>query len=64
MSMLTFPNEKYNSELVIYVLLKASSMHGVIQFGVKDKPTIRYVGPFEMVKRVSDVAYCFGLSLE
>ena len=40
-----------------YVFLKVSPMHGVTQFSIKGKLAPRYIGPFEIVERVGDVAY-------
>ena len=40
-----------------YVFLKVSLMRGVMRFGKKGKLAPRYVGPFEIVDRVGDVAY-------
>ena len=40
-----------------YVFLKVSPMRGVMRFGKKGKLAPRYVGPFEIVDRVGDVAY-------
>ena len=44
-----------------FVFLKVSPMHGVTRFGIKGKLAPRYVGPFEITKRVSDVAYHLNL---
>nr|GEZ81108.1 putative reverse transcriptase domain-containing protein [Tanacetum cinerariifolium] len=40
-----------------YVLLKVSSWKGVIRFGKKRKLASRFVGPFEIVKKLGLVAY-------
>ncbi|GJZ77859.1 putative reverse transcriptase domain-containing protein [Tanacetum coccineum] len=39
------------------VLLRASSWKGVMHFGKKGKLALRYVGPFEILKRIGPVAY-------
>ncbi|GJT68861.1 putative reverse transcriptase domain-containing protein [Tanacetum coccineum] len=39
------------------VLLKVSPWKGVVRFGKRSKLSPRYVGPFEIVERVSPVAY-------
>ena len=38
------------------VLLKVSPMKGVMWFGKRGKLSLRYTGPFEVLKRVGDVA--------
>ncbi|XP_070057880.1 uncharacterized protein [Nicotiana tomentosiformis] len=39
------------------VLLRVSSMKGVMRFGKKGKLSRRYIGPFEILKRIGEVAY-------
>ncbi|GJU51315.1 putative reverse transcriptase domain-containing protein [Tanacetum coccineum] len=46
------------------VLLKVSPWKGVVRFGKKGKFAPRYVGPFEILKRIGLVAYRLGLSQE
>ncbi|KAI3776082.1 hypothetical protein L1987_45843 [Smallanthus sonchifolius] len=43
------------------VLLKVSPWKGVIRFGKRGKLNPRYVGPFEIVKRIGPVAYQLNL---
>ena len=38
------------------VLLKVSPMKGVMRFGKRGKLSPRYIGPFEVMKRVGEVA--------
>ncbi|XP_069146962.1 uncharacterized protein [Solanum lycopersicum] len=45
------------------VLLKVSPVKGVMRFGKKGKLSQRYVGPFEVLKRVGEVAYELALPL-
>ncbi|GJS33800.1 putative reverse transcriptase domain-containing protein [Tanacetum coccineum] len=46
------------------VLLKVSPWKGVVHFGKRSKLSPRYVGPFEVVKRVGPVAYHLRLPQE
>ena len=43
------------------VLLKVSPMKGVMRFGKRGKLSLRYIGPFEVLKRVGEVAYELAL---
>nr|GEW46027.1 retrotransposon protein, putative, Ty3-gypsy subclass [Tanacetum cinerariifolium] len=47
-----------------YVLLKVSPWKGVVRFGKKGKLAPRFVGPFEIVKKVGPVAYWLDLPKE
>ncbi|GJV79316.1 putative reverse transcriptase domain-containing protein [Tanacetum coccineum] len=47
-----------------YVLLKVSPWKGVIRFGKKGKLAPRFVGPFEIIEKVSTVAYRLDLPEE
>nr|GEV07898.1 putative reverse transcriptase domain-containing protein [Tanacetum cinerariifolium] len=51
-------------EVVVRVLLKVSPWKGAIRFGKKCKLAPRYVGPFEILKRVGPVAYQLRLPKE
>nr|GEZ68255.1 putative reverse transcriptase domain-containing protein [Tanacetum cinerariifolium] len=44
-----------------YVLLKVLSWKGVVCFGKKEKLASRFVGPFDIIKKVCPVAYQFDL---
>ena len=43
------------------VLLKVSPMKGVMRFGKRGELSPRYIGPFEILKRVEKVAYKLAL---
>nr|GEY81779.1 reverse transcriptase domain-containing protein [Tanacetum cinerariifolium] len=47
-----------------HVLLKVSHWKGVVRFGKKEKSVPRFVGPFEITKRISPVAYRLRLPEE
>ena len=44
-----------------WVFLKLSPWKGVVRFGKKSKLSPRYIGPYQAIKRVGDVAYRLGL---
>ena len=44
-----------------YMFLKVSPMKGVMRFGKKGKFVPRYIGPFEILKRIGMVAYRLAL---
>ncbi|GJZ39574.1 putative reverse transcriptase domain-containing protein [Tanacetum coccineum] len=63
----SYVNNRHNSlefEVGDQVLLKVSPWKGVIRFGKKGKLAPRYVGPFEILKRVSPEAYRLRLPEE
>ncbi|GJY82093.1 hypothetical protein Tco_0494844 [Tanacetum coccineum] len=53
-----------NYEVRRCVMLKVSPWKGVVHFGKKSKLAPRYVGPFEILKRIGPVAYRLRLSEE
>ena len=49
--------KKVEFEVGDMVFLKVSPMKGVMRFGKKGKLSPRFVGPFEILKRIGKVAY-------
>ncbi|XP_070041019.1 uncharacterized protein [Nicotiana tomentosiformis] len=47
-----------------WVFLKVSSMKGIILFGKKGKLSMRYVGAYKIIQRISQVAYKLELPPE
>ncbi|KAK6116067.1 hypothetical protein DH2020_008336 [Rehmannia glutinosa] len=43
------------------IFLKVAPMKGIMRFGKKGKLSPRYVGPFEIVERIGDLAYRIAL---
>ncbi|XP_074277151.1 uncharacterized protein LOC141600799 [Silene latifolia] len=43
------------------VLLKVSPMHGVMRFGKREKLSQKFVGPYEILDRIGEVAYRIAL---
>ncbi|GKF33492.1 hypothetical protein Tco_0106692, partial [Tanacetum coccineum] len=54
----------YDLRIGEYVLLKVSPWKGVVRFGKKKKLSPRFVGPFEITKRIDTVAYRLRLPKE
>ncbi|KAH0655692.1 hypothetical protein KY285_030574 [Solanum tuberosum] len=52
------------SDSVHEAMKKVSPVKGVMRFGKKGKPSPRYVGPYRILKRVSNLAYELELSAE
>ena len=44
-----------------YVFLKVSPSKGIMRFGKKGKLSPRYIGPFEILEKVRDMAYRLAL---
>ncbi|XP_049399714.1 uncharacterized protein LOC125863739 [Solanum stenotomum] len=47
-----------------WVFLKVSPMKGVMRFGKKGKLSLRYIGPYKIIRRVGQVAYELELPQE
>ena len=46
------------------VFLKVSPWKKILRFGRKGKPSLRFIGPYEILERVGPVAYRLALPLE
>ena len=46
-----------------HVFLKVMPKRGVIRFGKRGKLSSRYIGPFEVLKRIDTIAYLLELLL-
>lgn len=44
------------------ILQKVKSMKAIIRFGKKEKLRLRYIGPFEILEKISVVVYRLALS--
>lgn len=56
-------NQRWDLEFAIgdMVFLKVSPMKGNMRFGRKGKLSPTYIGPYEIIERVGNMAYCFAL---
>ena len=59
---LALPKREF--EAVSYVFLKVSPWKGKIRFGKKGKLSSRFIGPFEVLRRIGKVAYEVALPPE
>ena len=50
-------------EMGDHVFLKGMPKRGVVRFGKRGKLSLRYIRPFEVLKRVGTVAYLLALTL-
>ena len=44
-----------------HIFLKVMPKRGVVRFGKRRKLSLRFIGPFEMLKRVGTIAYRLAL---
>ena len=46
-----------------HVFLKVMPKSGVVRFGKRGKRSLRYIGPFEILERMSTISYRLALPL-
>ena len=46
------------------VFLKVSPWRKILRFGKKEKPSLRFIGPYEILERIGPIAYHLALPLE
>ena len=44
-----------------HIFLKVTPKRGVVRFGKRDKLSLRFIGPFEILERVGTIAYRLAL---
>ncbi len=53
-----------NFQIGDYVWLKVSPMKGLVRFGKRGKLAPRYIGPFQVIAKIGNMAYKLDLPLE